>query len=104
MSKQRQQQHREEAEDKKKSRQLTDLRQENQQLRKKVSRLQKTLGKTLDSMYDCDDDVELESPNFTLEAMKTSCPECKAKGLAEVKLPHGILKVCKSCGHRKLWK
>lgn len=95
----RQQQHREEAEEKKRSRQLVELRQENQQLKKKVSRLQKALDKMSRIIDEPDDDGDESNLG---KATNPSCLECKSQNLVRMILPSGAeMVVCKECGWRK---
>lgn len=95
----RHQQHRPEAEEKTRNKLLSDLKKENHQLRKTVSKLQKRLTKMMESM-----DLATIMEEEDVQPMTTApvgCPQCQSPTLVEVQLPFGVLKACKSCGYRK---
>lgn len=93
-----QQQHRSQSEEKQRSRQLVDLKRENQSLKRKISKLQKYLQKVLESGLD--PTPAEESPEH-LGTDTSACPACGSHDLGQVALPGGTLRVCKSCGWRK---
>ena len=88
-----QKQNRETRETRAQNKLLAHLKKENQQLRRKLARLQKQLQKAMNARPEPDNEEvrPLESPN---------CPECRG-ALTILHLPFGALTCCKSCGWRK---
>lgn len=86
------------------SKELSDLKRENQSLKRKIAKLQKYTQKLLDSVQLLPEEaVVLTSTEIAEAANKPvdACPSCAQKGLTHVTLPTGIMLVCKSCGWRK---
>lgn len=94
----RQQQHRPEAEEKKRNKLLAEVKSENQHLRKQIARLQKRIEKLMQSpvIEEIDPEPAIKLPPLV------GCVSCKAIGsITEFKIPSGtILQTCTSCGHR----
>jgi len=94
----RQQQHRETRETRKQNQLLAELKKENQQLRRKIARVQKQLQKAVEIRAQTEPDSETEE----VRALQSpDCPVCRAENLTHVQLPFGVLICCKKCGFRK---
>jgi predicted RNA-binding Zn-ribbon protein involved in translation (DUF1610 family) len=92
-------QHRQQSEEKERVKKLRELRQENQSLRKQVSRLQKQVQKLVQE--------SIPEPDGSLAdttSVQRKCPECGSVKIHVLHLPMGALNVCKDCGWRGKWK
>ena len=91
------QQHKDESEEKKKTRAMVELKRENQKLRRKLSRTEKQLIKNISTM-----DKESDEPEPPLDSLppKMECPECKGHDMVVMNTPTGTLTGCKDCS----WK
>lgn len=84
-------QHKETREDRR-SKEYSDLKKENRQLRRQVASLRKELNKPV--MADPDDDQGV----FKLEESTLKCIKCQSSLLTSMTLPTGsVLRVCKEC-------
>jgi hypothetical protein len=75
---------------------VQELRGENRQLQKQVSRLRKQLAKTVPP------EPETEAAPTPEIPAKTSCGSCASTDVKSAKLPIGTFYVCQPCGKR--WK
>jgi hypothetical protein len=82
-----------------KNKQVSDLRRENHQLKRKISKLQSRLAQVVDTVSGVEVDAEPE-PLVIPEPI--GCPQCGGN-LTHVSLPFGTLIGCK-CGFRKMEK
>lgn len=97
MPKHRVTQHRPQSDEKTRNKLLATLKQENHQLKRQISRLQKTLTKVLNAagtQYEDDQQVEFKNPLL-------ECPDCKQPSIKSIQLPFGNMLVCMTCGWRK---
>ena len=101
----RQTQHRPSTDVKTANKLLSDLKRENQALKRKVAKLQKFLQKAVESKG-----VEAEEPETEVkeslggpqmvETKATGCPNCGSDDITQIILPTGVLAACR-CGWRK---
>lgn len=89
-------QHREQTEEKKKNKLLAETKRENHQLKRQISRLQKTIQKILDQTGVEHEETKGIGPFFETLA----CPDCQQPNLTTIQLPFGNMIVCKGCGYR----
>lgn len=93
-------QHRPRREDAK-GKELSSIKKENKQLHRQVARLQKQVAKGIELKIEEEPtktlaDAEGQSPIFDHE-----CEKCRSLSIGVLKVPTGILLVCKECGHRR---
>ena len=89
-------QHRTETDDRKRNKLLTELKRENQQLKRKISRLQKQLVRALDTATE----PSPEPDAATAVSDQFKCPSC-GDIPQTLNLPTGKLFVCRSCQWRR---
>ena len=85
-------QHRAQSEERQKNKLLSDLKQEVQVLRRKVSRLQKQTKKIPEPAGEEEDFTPLEEP--------LKCSACKSD-VVLLETPTSKLRICKACGLRE---
>jgi formylmethanofuran dehydrogenase subunit E len=89
--------------DKENNKELAEVKRENQQLKRKIAKLQKQLQKLMDLSLE----VAVEEP-IKIENVEnpdiSKCQSCGSVSLRTVSLPNGTLNVCKDCGKKELVK
>lgn len=91
-------QHRLESEEKRRNKLLAELKRENHNLRRKVSRLQKRLNQ-MPEESEHEDEVETLAPEKAVA--RPRCPVCSSEDLSAVFIPTGKLVCCNNCGNRQ---
>jgi predicted RNase H-like nuclease (RuvC/YqgF family) len=97
MSRNHQTQHREQPEERQNRKLVANLKQENQQLKRTVSRLQKEVCRLLDYVGAQEESQHTEETQTQVEG----CPNCQ-KSLRVAQLGDAKIAVCANCGWRKL--
>lgn len=87
--------------DEAKAKELSELKKENRVLRKALARSRKQILKLMEIHTDHDDSSEKLDPPKPSEKL---CEACGGKSLVAIKVPAGILIVCKDCKHKKVEK
>lgn len=97
----RQTQHRANNEERAKNKLMAELKRENQQLRRKVGRLQKQLARATERALETEPPEPEVQPEVTVTvAPKDSCPNC-ASTVSISYLGPFVLRICDSCTWRK---
>lgn len=85
-----------------KGKELSNLKRENNHLKRQVARLTKQLTKTIDAQG------EIEEANAVIVELRPEpesgvmkCESCKSVNVKTLRMPHGVLVVCKDCHWRK---
>lgn len=88
------------AREERKSKELADLKRENQSLKRKISKLQTYTKKLLEMVQFAPEEEAVLA--IATEAVKLdACGGCGNKNLTHVSLPTGTMIACKQCGWRK---
>jgi len=87
-------------------RELALLKKENNQLRRKISKLQKQLQKAIEGLFILDDginDSPVNVPSLGAPAKEAlpGCPKCGSMNMGVLKSPNGTVTVCKACLHKR---